>query len=170
MNKTHFQKCLGVLLLLLFKGTSATVYNAYLVNNYKQHSICILEVLTSSYNLLIMGIKLWWLNCKQFLKAWGQANSSKQPGNISPKAVHLKRSPRLTSMFKHWQKSVEDIVAGIFSYTCVRGWIVDSIKFVPSNLVQAGLSSLYSLTLQVLNSDSKFQRSEIEIEIEREKK
>lgn len=76
------------LLLLLFKGTTATVYNAYLVNNYKQHNICILKVLTSPYNMLIMGIKLWWLNSKQFLKAWSQAHSSEQPGNISPKAVH----------------------------------------------------------------------------------
>lgn len=40
-----------------------------------------------------MCIKLWWLNSKQFIKAWGQTNSSKHPANVSSKAVHLERSP-----------------------------------------------------------------------------
>lgn len=40
-----------------------------------------------------MGIKLWWLNSKQFIKTWDQTNSSKQTGNVFSKAFHLQKSP-----------------------------------------------------------------------------
>lgn len=131
MTKTHFEKWLGILLFLLFKGASATVFNACLANNYKQHNICILKVLTSPYNLLIIGIKLGWLNSKQFIKAWGQTNSSKQPGNVSPKAVHLKRSPETHFHIQTlWQNLWKILLLGFFAQPVSDAelWILYSLS------------------------------------------
>lgn len=57
-----------------------------------------------------------WLNSKQFIKTWGQANSSKKTGNVFPKAFHLQRSPESHFHIQTlWQNPWKLLLLGVFA-------------------------------------------------------